>query len=255
MATRTAPRLHVNVDHVATLRQARRGLEPDPVEWALAAERAGAQGVTCHLRKDRRHIQDQDVRRLRAEITTLLNLESSLDEEMIELALGSGADEICLVPENRQEITTEGGLDVVRETDRLLRVVPRFLERGARVSLFVDPEPDQLEASIAVGAEYVELHTGAYANATGAAREAELERLVRGAESAHSLGLLVNAGHGLNLENVRPVAALPHLRELNIGHSIVSHAVFVGVETAIRAMRQAIAAAHASRTARSGGPR
>jgi len=230
------PRLHVNVDHVATLRQARRGLRPDPVEWALAAERAGVHGITCHLRKDRRHVQDDDVRRLRASIGTLLNLESSLDSEMIELAVESGAEAICLVPENRQEVTTEGGLDVVRERERIAAVLPRFSEHGALVSLFVDPEREVLEATAALGAPFVELHTGAYANAEGAERERELERLATAAELGHSLGLRINAGHGLEYDNVRPVARLPHVEELNIGHAIVAHALFVGVERAIGEM-------------------
>jgi len=230
------PRLHVNVDHVATIRQARRITRPDPVAWARLAEQAGAQGITCHLRKDRRHMLDDDVRALRERITTLLNLEGSLDPEMVEFGLSSGADEICLVPENRQEVTTEGGLDAVGERGRLMETVPRYQERGILVSLFVDPEEDQLAAAAEVGAEFVELHTGAYANATGGEREQELERLARGAEVAHGLGLRVNAGHGLDYDNVVPVARLPHVEELNIGHSMVSHAVFVGVEAAVREM-------------------
>ena len=234
-------RLHVNVDHVATIREARRISQPDPIAWALAAEEAGAHGITCHLRKDRRHIQDADVRALRSRIHTLLNLECSLDEEMIELALASGADEVCLVPENRQKITTEGGLDVIGELQRLRVEVPRLHERGLLVSLFVDPDPRQLEAAHEAGADFVELHTGAYANAADGERERELARLRTGAERAHALGLRVNAGHGLNLSNVAPVAALPHLEELNIGHSIVAHAVFVGVKAAVGAMLGAMA--------------
>lgn len=234
------PRLHVNVDHVATLRQARRGRSPDPVEWALAAERAGAHGITVHLRKDRRHIQDGDVARLRERVTTLLNLESSLDEEMLGLAVSSGAEAFCLVPENRAEITTEGGLDVARERGRLAEAVPRLREAGGVVSLFVDPDPAALEGAREVGAAFVELHTGAYANARGAAREAELARLVDAARRAHELGLRVNAGHGLDYDNVAPVAALPHVEELNIGHAIVSHALHVGVAQSIAEMLAAI---------------
>jgi len=230
------PRLHVNVDHVATVRQARRGARPDPVEWALQAERAGAQGITCHLRKDRRHILDADLPRLRSAVSTLLNLECSLDPEMVAIALTSGAEEVCLVPENRAEITTEGGLDVVRERARLGEVLPRLRERGILVSLFVDPEPDQLEAAAALEAEFVELHTGSYANAAGRARGAELERLIEGALKAHALGLRVNAGHGLELDNVAAIAGLPHVEELNIGHSIVARSLFVGVEGAVREM-------------------
>lgn len=230
------PRLHVNIDHVATVRQARRIARPDPIAWALLAESAGAHGITCHLRKDRRHIVDADVPALRQAISTLFNLESSLDPEMIERALRSGAEEVCLVPENRQEITTEGGLDAQAERRRLLEVVPRFQERGILVSLFVDPDPAQIEVAAQVGADFVELHTGCYADARGAAKKRELARLVQGAERAHHLGLRVNAGHGLDCENVGPIARLPHVEELNIGHSIVSRALFVGVEVAVREM-------------------
>jgi len=236
------PRLHVNVDHVATVRQARRGARPDPVEWALLAERAGAQGITCHLRADRRHILDADLPRLRQAVTTLLNLESSLEAEMIAIALTSGADEVCLVPENRAEVTTEGGLDVLREKKRLAEVLPRFRGKGMLVSLFVDPDPAQLEEAAALEADFVELHTGAYANATGGARARELARLAEGAQRAHGLGLRVNAGHGLDLDNVGPVAALAHVEELNIGHAIVARSLFVGAEAAVREMLAAIRA-------------
>jgi pyridoxine 5-phosphate synthase len=229
-------RLHVNVDHVATVRQARRGSQPDAVEWAVRAERAGAHGITCHLRKDRRHIQDEDLRSLRAAVTSLLNLEASLDPEMVAIALESGAEAICFVPENRQEVTTEGGLDVIGERERLAKVLPACADKGALVSLFVDPDPEQLEATAALGAPFVELHTGSYANATGDARERELERLHAGAQRAHELGLRVNAGHGLDYDNVRPVARLPHIEELNIGHSIVAHALTVGVDAAVQGM-------------------
>jgi len=233
-------KLHVNVDHVATLREARRGHEPDPTDWALAVERAGADGITCHLRKDRRHIQDADVVRLREAVTSLLNLEVSLDPEMVALALESRADEICIVPENRQEITTEGGLDAVGERARLGEAIPHFQEQGMLVSLFVDPEDEQLEAAADLGAEFVELHTGSYANAGEPDREVELKRLMQGAQRAHELGLRVNAGHGLNYENLRALLVLPHVEELNIGHSIVSRAVFTGVEGAVRDMLQAM---------------
>jgi pyridoxine 5-phosphate synthase len=230
------PRLHVNVDHVATVRQARRITRPDPVEWALLAERAGAEGITCHLRKDRRHFQDDDLRRIRERIGTLLNLEGSLDPEMVEIGLASGTDEICLVPENRQEVTTEGGLDVIGDHKRLTEAIPRYHERGILVSLFVDPEEDQLKASAELGADFVELHTGAYANTTGDDHARELDRIARGAGIAHDLGLRVNAGHGLDYDNVIPVARLPHVEELNIGHSIVAHSLFVGVDAAIGQM-------------------
>ncbi|MSR64094.1 MAG: pyridoxine 5'-phosphate synthase [Planctomycetes bacterium] len=230
------PRLHVNIDHVATVRQARRGPRPDPVEWAILAERAGAQGITCHLRKDRRHILDADVAQLRKVVRTLLNLESSLEPEMVAIALASGADEVCLVPENRAEITTEGGLDVVREKLRLAEVLPRLREKGILVSLFVDPERAQLEEAAQLEADFVELHTGSYANADVRVRGRELERLIEGALHAHALGLRVNAGHGLDLENVAAVAALPHLEELNIGHALVGRSLFVGVEAAVKEM-------------------
>ena len=238
-------RLHVNVDHVATLRQARRERVPDPVEWALAAERAGAHGITCHLRKDRRHVQDADVARLRAEVGTLLNLETSLDAEMVALALDSRSDAICIVPENRQEVTTEGGLDVRGERGRLAEAVPAFAERGALVSLFVDPDPTQLEASAELGAPFVELHTGTYANAAGPARERELARLVEAARIGRGLGLRINMGHGLDYANVAPVAAIEGLEELNIGFALVARAAFVGVDRAVGEMLTAIREANA----------
>jgi len=237
-------RLHVNVDHVATVREARRIDIPDPVEWAILAEQAGAQGITCHLRKDRRHIQDGDLTRLRQGITTLLNLECSLDGEMIGIALASGAEEVCIVPENRAEVTTEGGLNAARERQRLEECVPRFHAAGIQVSLFLDPDAEQLAVAAAVGAEFVELHTGAYANALIAedndAVARELKRLRQGAVLAHGLGLRVNAGHGLNVENVAPIVHLPHLEELNIGHAIVARAVFLGVEGAVQEMLHGI---------------
>ncbi len=226
----------MNIDHVATVRQARRGESPDPVAWAVAAERAGAQGITCHLRVDRRHIQDEDVRRLREAVTTLLNLEMALEPGIVEIALASGADQFCIVPENRKEITTEGGLNAVAEADRLALVVPRLRQVGGQVSLFVDPDLEQLDAASRAEAEYVELHTGSYSNARGAERERELGRLARACERAHELGLRVNAGHGLDYDNVDAIAALPHVEELNIGHSIVSRSLTVGVEGAIREM-------------------
>ena len=230
-------RLHVNVDHVATLRQARREPFPDPVEWARRCVAAGADGITCHLRKDRRHVQDADLPGLRA-AAPFLNLECSLDPEMVRIALGSGADAFCLVPEKRQEVTTEGGLDVVGERERLSEAVPALAEAGGMVSLFVDPDPAQLDATKAVGATFVELHTGAYANHRGVDRERELERLRTAAEHAHGIGLRVNAGHGLDYDNVGPVAVLPHVEELNIGFAIVARAVFTGVQAAVRLMRE-----------------
>lgn len=229
-------RLHVNVDHVATVRQARRASFPDPVEWALRAELAGAHGITCHLRKDRRHIQLDDVRRLRESVVTLLNLEVSLDDEMLALALASGANAICLVPESRQEITTEGGLDVFIERARIESVLPRFVERGAVVSLFVDARREQLVAAADTGVPFVELHTGRYANARGDERKRELGRLAEGAAFARSRGLRVNAGHGLDYGNAAAVAALEGVEELNIGFAIVARSLVVGVDAAIAEM-------------------
>jgi pyridoxine 5-phosphate synthase len=210
------PRLQVNIDHVATLRQARREAFPDPVAWALRAEKAGATGITVHLRKDRRHIQDADVRALRRKLRTRLNLEMSLDPEIVRCALRTRAQAVCIVPENRAEVTTEGGLDAVRELRRLVEVVPA-LSRASEVSLFIDPDLRQVEAAHEVGAQFVELHTGTYARARGRARAKELARLRTAALCAHALGLRVNAGHGLDYDNVAPIAALPHAEELNIG--------------------------------------
>ncbi len=227
-------RLHVNVDHIATLRQARGGSSPDPVSWALACEAAGAHGITCHLRKDRRHIQDADVLGLRESIQTLLNFECCLAPDIVAIAMNSGADAFCLVPENRKEVTTEGGLDVARELDRTKAVVSDLRARGGLVSLFIDPEEGQVEASARAGAEFIELHTGAYSNARNEERTRELERLHQSAERAHALGLRVNAGHGLDYDNVTDVARLPHIEELNIGHALVSHALTVGVTAAVQ---------------------
>jgi len=237
------PSLGVNIDHVATLRQARYretpespNAEPDPVEAALVAERAGAVGITAHLREDRRHIQDRDIFALCERISTKLNFEMGISEDIVAVALKVRPHDVCLVPENRQEVTTEGGLDCAGQIERLRPVVARLRDAGARVSLFIDPEESQLRAAGELGAEFVELHTGAYANARGAAREAVLEALRAGAEIALSLGLRVNAGHGLNYENTAAILTLPGLEELNIGHSIISRAVTVGLEQAVREM-------------------
>jgi pyridoxine 5-phosphate synthase len=237
------PRLHVNIDHVATLRQARREHFPDPIDWALRAERAGAEGITAHLRKDRRHIQDADVRELRKRIATRLNLEMSLDAEMSAIALRSGADAFCIVPENRAEVTTEGGLDVIAERKRLVAIVPKLARKGAEVSLFVAPDRDQIAAASDVGAQFVELHTGTYARATGVRKRRELDRLRSAAIFAHELGLRVNAGHGLDYDNVLPVAALPFVEELNIGFAIIARSVFAGVDEAVRTMARLVASA------------
>ncbi len=231
------PRLHVNIDHVATLRQARRESFPDPLAWALAAEKAGAEGITCHLRTDQRHIQPEDVKRLRRGIGTRLNLELSLEPAVVAFALKIRPQAACIVPEKRSEVTTEGGLDVVRERRRLLRVVPLLAGKGAEVSLFIDPDARQVEAAAAVGARFVELHTGAYANASGRQRARELERLRDAAELALACGLRVNAGHGLDYDNVAPVAKIPRVEELNIGFAIVARALFSGVHAAVADMR------------------
>lgn len=239
------PRLHVNIDHVATVREARGGAQPDPVAAATLAEMGGARGITVHLREDRRHIRDRDVTLLRQTVTTLLNLEMSLAADIVAFALEIRPDQACLVPEKREELTTEGGLDVVAEKDRLMDVVPALKEAGIEVSLFTDPEPIALDAAADVGADFVELHTGTYANTRdrSGSRAAELDRLMAGAEAANERGLRVNAGHGLDYGNVDSVVHLPHLEELNIGHAIVSRAVLVGLERAVREMRDTIDAA------------
>lgn len=234
------PRLHVNVDHVATLRQARREPFPDPVEWALRAEKAGAEGITAHLRTDRRHIQDDDVKRLRKRIATRLNFEMSLDPGIVAIAMKLRPHAVCIVPENRAEVTTEGGLDVVHEARRLCAVVPALARRGAEVSLFIDPDVRQVEAACEVGAEFVELHTGSYARAKGRARAKELARLETAALHARAIGMRVNAGHGLDYENTAAVAALPHVEELNIGFAIVARAVFDGLEEAVSEMARLV---------------
>jgi len=247
------PRLHVNIDHVATLRQARRETFPDPLEWALAAEKAGAAGITCHLRTDHRHIQPEDVKRLRRGIATRLNLELSLETEVVEFALKIRPQAACIVPEKRSEVTTEGGLDVVRERKRLARVVPLLAAKGAEVSLFIDPDARQVEAAAEVGALFVELHTGAYANAQGRQRARELERLRDAAELALQCGLRVNAGHGLDYDNVAPVAAIPRVEELNIGFAIVARSVFVGVHEAVARMAELVEPAARSVRTPAGG--
>lgn len=216
--------------------------EPDPVAAALVAEAAGAVGITAHLREDRRHIQDRDIFLLREKITTKLNLEMGVSEDIIRIALQIRPEDVCLVPENRREVTTEGGLDCVSNAEMLRSAIARLQAAGARVSLFIDAEERQIHAAASLGAEFVELHTGSYANKFGDARREELEKLRRGAALALSLGLRVNAGHGLNYENTPPILSLPGLEELNIGHSIISRAVSVGLESAVREMARIIAA-------------
>jgi pyridoxine 5-phosphate synthase len=230
-------KLGVNIDHVATVRQARRTVEPDPVAAALLCERAGAHGITVHLREDRRHIQDRDVEILRQRIRTRLNLEMAVAEEIISIAERVKPDSVCLVPEKRQEVTTEGGLDVAGNSERVAATVKRLRSAGIVVSIFIDPVENQIEASAGTGADFIELHTGCYAGAGSAGeRLAELDTLVAMGEFASGKGLKVNAGHGLTYENVRPILSIPHLEELNIGHSIISRAVFVGLEQAVRDM-------------------
>jgi len=239
-------KLGVNIDHVATLREARyRGQpqgEPDPVTAALMSETAGAQGITAHLREDRRHIQDRDVWRLRELIQTRLNLEMANTPEIVAIALKLKPDIICLVPEHRAEVTTEGGLDVAGNEAALTETCRRMAGAGIEVSLFVGPDERQIEASARTGCQFVELHTGQFAEAfshSGADSEAparELQRLVNAARQAHQAGLKVNAGHGLNYENLPRLLTVPHLVELNIGHSIISRAVFTGLDTAVRDM-------------------
>ena len=244
----TTLRLGVNIDHVATLRQARyaampdsKNAEPDPVAIASLCERTGAGGITAHLRADRRHMQDRDLERLRANIMTKLNLEMGNTPEIIDFALRLQPDEVCLVPESRQEITTEGGLDVVRHARELRSTMKRLHAAGIRVSLFIDAALEQVDASIQLEADMVELHTGALANAfTERIELQELERLRATAVAAASGGLQVNAGHGINYRNVALIHRIPHLTELNIGHSIISRAVFVGIEAAVSEMLNAM---------------
>ncbi|QKK03315.1 MAG: pyridoxine 5'-phosphate synthase [Pseudomonadota bacterium] len=238
--------LGVNIDHVATLRQARRGREPSVVHAALVAEQAGADAITIHLREDRRHIQDRDVRLLSQTIATRMNLEMAVTDEMLAMAEQIGPADVCLVPERRAELTTEGGLDVAAEPERVSRACERLASAGIRVSLFIDPELKQLEAAVTVGAPVVELHTGRYADARGAGVGAELSRLHKAVEAGRRLGLVVNAGHGLNYHNVGPVAALSGIAELNIGHAIVSRSVFVGLDAAVREMKRLLTAARST---------
>ena len=237
--------LGVNIDHVATLRQARRGRYPDPVHAALAAETAGADSITLHLREDRRHIQDHDVRTLRGLLQTRMNLELAVTDEMLAIAAEVRPADGCFVPERRQEITTEGGLDVAAQAARVRDATTHLRQAGVRVALFIDPDPRQVEAAAHAGAPVIELHTGAYAQAAGAQAATELERLRAAARLGAGLGLEVHAGHGLNYHNVRPVAALREIVELNIGHALIAHALFVGLPAAVREMKALMAAARA----------
>ncbi|HLR78511.1 MAG TPA: pyridoxine 5'-phosphate synthase [Burkholderiaceae bacterium] len=230
--------LGVNIDHVATLRQQRFTSYPDPIAAALRAEDAGADLITLHLREDRRHIQDADVEKLRPMLRTRMNLECAITPEMLEIACRVRPHDVCLVPERREELTTEGGLDVISSFETVKSAVSRLHDAGIRVSIFIDPSADQIEAAGRAGATIIELHTGAYAEEDDdQARDAELQRIREGVAAGIGLGMRVNAGHGLHYQNVQPVAALPGIAELNIGHAIVSQAVFDGWEKAIRDMK------------------
>jgi pyridoxine 5-phosphate synthase len=237
-------RLYINIDHVATVRQARRGNEPDPVEAAHLCEAAGADGITAHLREDRRHVQDRDIDRLAREVKTVLNLEMACTDEMIGIALRLKPHQVTLVPERRQEITTEGGLDVARETSRIRDGIARLNAGGIRTSLFIAPDLRAVELSKTVGAAAIELHTGNYSHHPG--DPDPLRALQEAARRGKSIDLAVHAGHGLRVGNVAPVARIPEIEELNIGHSIVSRAIFVGIENAVREMRAVMDSARGS---------
>ncbi|HTY50677.1 MAG TPA: pyridoxine 5'-phosphate synthase [Steroidobacteraceae bacterium] len=234
--------LGVNIDHVATLRQARRASHPDPVHAALAAEMAGADSITVHLREDRRHIQDRDVRVLADLLQTRMNLELAVTQEMLANACAVRPADCCLVPERREEVTTEGGLDAASQVPRLQDAAAVLAGHGIRVALFIDPDPHQVEAAVRIGAPAVELHTGAYAEGRGERAAAELARLRAAAELGVRLGLSVHAGHGLNYHNVQPVAAIGAISELNIGHAIIARAVFDGLAAAVRDMKSLLTA-------------
>ncbi|HAT4517608.1 TPA: pyridoxine 5'-phosphate synthase [Serratia marcescens] len=230
--------LGVNIDHIATLRNARGTQYPDPVQAAFIAEQAGADGITVHLREDRRHITDRDVRLLRQTIQTRMNLEMAVTDEMLDIAIELQPHFCCLVPEKREEVTTEGGLDVAGQLDKMSVAVERLAQAGILVSLFIDPEHRQIDAAVAVGAPYIEIHTGAYAEAQGElAVHAELRRIAVAAAYAAEKGLKVNAGHGLTYHNVQPIAALPEMHELNIGHAIIGQAVMSGLPAAVADMK------------------
>ena len=237
-------RLYINIDHVATLRQARRGFEPDPVEAATACEAAGADGITAHLREDRRHIQDADIERLKMAVRTYFNLEMACIAEMLELARRLRPEQVTLVPERREEITTEGGLDITSDPARIRNAIDALSDAGIRVSLFIDPTRAAVEQSKKLGVPAIELHTGSYAHRSGS--EETIDALRDSARHGADLGLAVHAGHGLTVRNVAPVAAIPEIEELNIGHSIVSRAVFVGLDRAVKEMREAMNAARSS---------
>lgn len=231
------PDLGVNIDHVATVRQARKTYEPDPVWAAALAELGGADGITIHLREDRRHIQERDVRLLRQTVTVNLNLEIAAEDAVVDIAVDVLPDAVCIVPEKREEVTTEGGLDVAGQIAKMKAVVARCKNAGILVSMFIDAESDQVNASADIGADAVELHTGQYALAGKDTLQTELDKLISAGRLANERGMRLHAGHGLNYRNVQPVAAIPGMRELNIGHSIVARALMVGMQQAVREMR------------------
>lgn len=241
-AKRKSLRLGVNIDHVATLRQVRGTTYPDLVQAALICERAGAEGITVHLREDRRHIQDRDVFALRKAIRTRLNLEMANNPDIVAVALKVKPDEVCLVPERRQELTTEGGLDVVGQARRLRPTIQKLTDAGIEVSLFIAADPRQIEMAARLKAPVIELHTGTYCDHTGVQARRELAALCAGSRQAHELGLIVNAGHGINLHNADGIMDIPHLYTLNIGHSIICEAVFTGLDRAVRNMLRAMKA-------------
>lgn len=249
MAMANRLRLGVNIDHVATVRNARGGRHPDPVRAAHLALAAGADGITAHLREDRRHITDEDIRRIVREVPAPLNMELAAVEGMVAIALAHKPHAVCIVPERRQERTTEGGLDVVAAVANLAPIVQSLADAGIRVSLFIEPSPEQLEAARAVGAAAVELHTGRYCDSRGEAQQRELDRIQQSAAMCQTLGLECHAGHGLSYDTVGPIAAIPAVIELNIGHFLVGEAIFCGLEASIRQMRKAMDAARAGEAA------
>lgn len=239
MSNKSTIQLGVNIDHIATLRQARGTRYPDPIQAAIEAEQAGADSITLHLREDRRHIQDRDVRMLKNILQTKMNLEMAVTEEMLGIAEELRPEDCCLVPERREELTTEGGLDVAGQQPRIAEACQRLADAGVRVSLFIDAEPSQIEAAVACKAPVIEIHTGHYADAeTEQARHQELERIIKGVKLAHEAGLQVNAGHGLHYHNTREIAEIDEIVELNIGHAIIARALFVGLKDAVSEMKK-----------------
>ncbi len=234
------PTLGVNIDHIATVREARKGKEPDPIIAAMMAELGGADGIVVHLREDRRHIQDRDLRILRETLQTKLDLEMAATEEMVKIALATQPDMVTLVPEKRAELTTEGGLNLLSLKNNLKKFIPRLQQAGIVVSVFIEPSEAQIKEAAALKADTIEIHTGHYANSSGKIKEDALKQIVNAAKLAASLGLVVNAGHGLNYANVGPIARIPKMNELNIGHSIIARATLVGMERAVREMKEKI---------------